>query len=758
MLYASPARLGPQPRRSGSSASATEQRHVCLLLLGVSTVAGSLLLLLRWQMITHSHLLDVAGASGLTANTVPQTRVITANHELVPHYHQHGGGHADGGGLVIDSSSSSTTTSSSSATRATGTHAAVKATGGHTPGATALGAALEAYEQRSAVLGAALDALRHAVFGTTADWAHGAAPGAGGGTGTGTLPVHFKWTYDTPLPPPQHAAGGTHRSRAAAADLPVRVALSPLKRLPGAPASAYEAVMRTAGGTPIGHLPRPRDRPGAAASPGSFRLPWLDLPADEAKRSAVGDAARHAWQGYVAYAWGKDELQPLSRGGKNSFGGLGATIVDSLDTLWVLNMTTEFESAKQWVAQSLTFDKDFEASVFETTIRVIGGLLSAAHLSGDQLFVAKAKEAADKLAPAFDASPSGIPLSVVNLRTGKARNSAWARSESPLAEFGSTQLEMCALSDATGDASYGERAESVIRMLLAANGRLTGQRAGLWPVWLDPKTNSFVSPSRVTFGGLGDSFYEYLLKMWLAGGQTEALAPYRHLWEEAMESMLAELVFTSSPGNWTYVAELDRETPVHRMDHLACFVPGMLALGAAGDVAQRYLALAADLAHTCVAFYDAMPTGLSPESLVFRAGQDFNVAARGGHNLHRPETVESLFYLWRRTGDQQWRDAGWRIFTALEEQERQPGGGYTGLKDVRVSPGAVRDDTQQSFFLAETLKYLYLLFSDSAALDLDAWVLNTEAHPLKVTKRDTSLLAEASDSSSSSGSGVARPL
>ena len=151
-----------------------------------------------------------------------------------------------------------------------------------------------------------------------------------------------------------------------------------------------------------------------------------------------------------------------------------------------------------------------------------------------------------------------------------------------------------------------------------------------------------------------------------------------------------------------------------------------------------------------------MPTGLSPESLVFRAGQDFNVAARGGHNLHRPETVESLFYLWRRTGDQQWRDAGWRIFTALEEQERQPGGGYTGLKDVRVSPGAVRDDTQQSFFLAETLKYLFLLFSDSAALDLDAWVLNTEAHPLKVTKRDTSLLAEASDSSS--GSGVARPL
>ena len=755
MLY-SPARLGPQPRRS---VAAVEQQRVCILLLAVSTVAGALLLILRWQLLTQGHLLDVAWAAGVKANSVPQTLVVTANTELVPHYHQHGGGEALGrhaGGLGSDSSSTSTTTSSSSATR--GTAASQQKRPSSDPGVAALRASVERYEQSSAALGGALDALRHAVFGTTADWARlaGAGGPGGGGKGTGALPAHFKWTYE--LPPPQHAAGGSHRSRAAAADLATRVMPSPLKLLPGAPESAYAAAMRSAGGPDsIGPLPRPRDRPGAAATPGSARLPWLVLPADEAKREAVAEAARHAWGGYVAHAWGKDELQPVSRGGKNSFGGLGATIVDSLDTLWVLNMSAEFAAAREWVASSLSFDKDFDASVFETTIRVIGGLLSAAHLSGDAMFVAKAKEAADKLAPAFDASPSGIPLSVVNLRTGKARNSAWARSASPLAEFGSTQLEMCALSDATGDASYGERAEGVIRMLLAANNKLQGARSGLWPVWLDPKTNSFVSPSRVTFGGLGDSFYEYLLKMWLAGGQTPALGPYRHLWEEAMESMVSELVFTSSPGNWTYVAELDRETAVHRMDHLACFVPGMLALGAAGDVAQRYLALAADLAHTCVAFYDAMPTGLSPESLVFRHGADFNVAARGAHNLHRPETVESLFYLWRRTGQQQWRDAGWRIFQALEEHERQPGGGYTGLKDVRVLPGPVRDDTQQSFFLAETLKYLYLLFADSGALDLDAWVLNTEAHPLRVTVRDTSLLAEAADSSSS-GSGDARPL
>ncbi len=213
-----------------------------------------------------------------------------------------------------------------------------------------------------------------------------------------------------------------------------------------------------------------------------------------------------------------------------------------------------------------------------------------------------------------------------------------------------------------------------------------------------------------------------------------------------MESMIAVLIKQSSPNNYTYIAEMDRGMLVHKMDHLACFVPGMLALGAAGDVAERYMALAADLTDTCVRMYDAMPTGLSAELVNFRAGSDFVVTDRSAHNLQRPEVVESLFYMYRRTGEQRYRAAGWRIFQSFQKHCRQ-GAGYAGLKDVRAVP-PTHDDTQQSFFLAETLKYLFLLFSDSAAIDLDAWVFNTEAHPLRVTRRDTSLLAEAADESS----------
>ena len=112
-----------------------------------------------------------------------------------------------------------------------------------------------------------------------------------------------------------------------------------------------------------------------------------------------------------------------------------------------------------------------------------------------------------------------------------------------------------ALSDATGDPSYGERSEGVIRMLLEASNRMTGPASGLFPLYLNPTTNAFTS-HKVSFGAMGDSFYEYLLKMWHVGGRTEALAPYRRLWEGAMESLIAVLLHRSKPGGWAYITEL----------------------------------------------------------------------------------------------------------------------------------------------------------------------------------------------------------
>jgi mannosyl-oligosaccharide alpha-1,2-mannosidase len=196
------------------------------------------------------------------------------------------------------------------------------------------------------------------------------------------------------------------------------------------------------------------------------------------------------------------------------------------------------------------------------------------------------------------------------------------------------------------------------------------------------------------------------------------------------------LVRESAPSKLLYIAErLGNASLDHKMDHLVCFVPGMLALGSRAAptraLAARHLALARRLLETCVRTYEMTATGLAPEITRFAGGGDPQPDAGSRHNLLRPETVESLFVLWRLTGEQRWRDAGWAIFSAFNAHCRVPGGGFSSIGDVTALP-APQTDAQESFWLAETLKYLWLLFADSDVLPLDRFVFNTEAHPLPV--------------------------
>ena len=103
------------------------------------------------------------------------------------------------------------------------------------------------------------------------------------------------------------------------------------------------------------------------------------------------------------------------------------------------------------------------------------------------------------------------------------------------------------------------------------------------------------------------------------------------------------------------------------------------------------------------------------------------------HNQLRPETVESLFVLYRLTKDSQYRDWGWRIFQAIEAYTKVPEGGYSSIDNVEDTENPGFRDKMESFFLSETLKYLFLLFcDDDNVLSLDEWVFNTEAHPLPI--------------------------
>ncbi|KAK9793227.1 hypothetical protein WJX73_006594 [Symbiochloris irregularis] len=402
------------------------------------------------------------------------------------------------------------------------------------------------------------------------------------------------------------------------------------------------------------------------------------------RRQLIVEATRHSWEGYVTYAWGADELAPLTNGSINDFGHMGATIVDSLDTLWLMGMKDEFNKAVDFVAQ-LDFDRNLSVSVFETTIRFVGGLLAAHELSGEPVLLQQCEKLVHRLMFAWD-TPTGFPYGQLNLHTFQGGSGFGFGSM--LAEFGTEQLEMLALSALTGNATFAHRVEHVIRVM---NG--TQSPLALKPLFLDPASGSFTSTA-ISLGAMGDSYYEYLLKAWLLKGKTDDM--YRAMWEAAMDDMIACLLFETSPNRLKYIANFDHGYVAHRFEHLACFIPAMLALGAKegavnGSKAERYLSLAKDLTYTCWQMYDRHATGLAPE-----------------------------FVHW-----------AWSMFEAFEKHCRVAAG-YAGLRDVNLGGN---DNTMQSFWIAETLKYAYLLHSPTDLLPLDQWVLNTEAHPIRVLNR-----------------------
>jgi mannosyl-oligosaccharide alpha-1,2-mannosidase len=454
------------------------------------------------------------------------------------------------------------------------------------------------------------------------------------------------------------------------------------------------------------------------------------------KRDEVKEAFLHAWRGYRAFAFGHDELSPTTNGTNDSWGGFGVTLVDALDTMMLMGLTDEVAAAREHVA-SIDFDSDYDASFFESTIRYLGGLLSAHSLSGDALYLAKAIELADRLMPAFN-SPTGVPYSIVNLRTRAARNPQWNDQNSILSELGSVQLEFKWLSAASGEPRYALAAEKVmvvLRRLADADDKERGgaMPRGLYPVYVSPSGTGSWQSALASWGGLGDSFYEYLLKQWLLLGDEAALRMYT----ESVDALREHMVGTAHVGNWKYIGEYRHGQLGGGMDHLACYAPGTLALGSRYVAERREdLTLAIELMETCIALYRSQPTGLGPERVVFGGSGAAPFVVESPRYLLRPETIESLLMLYRVTGTQRYRDIGYQIFQSIVRYCKTPAG-FSGIRDVTVNVDEggqiVHDNSMQSFFLAETLKYLYLLFSDDD-LPLDQFVFTTEAHPLRIRK------------------------
>ncbi|XP_041346922.1 LOW QUALITY PROTEIN: endoplasmic reticulum mannosyl-oligosaccharide 1,2-alpha-mannosidase-like [Gigantopelta aegis] len=452
--------------------------------------------------------------------------------------------------------------------------------------------------------------------------------------------------------------------------------------------------------------------------------PPLKMTHNEQQKAIIA-AFKHAWQAYKEYAWGKDELKSVSHRSSTWF-NLGLTLVDSLDTMWLMGLTEEFNEARNWVAHSMVIAQTKDVNLFETTIRVLGGLLSAYHLTKDNMFLEKASDLGDRLLHAFGTS-SNIPFSDVNLYTLKPHAPKWG-PDSSVSEVTSIQLEFRDLTQLTGTKKYQEAVDKVMETVQAQ-----ARSHNLVPQFINAQTGR-LSSGTLTLGSRADSYYEYLLKQWLQSGKTED--KFRNWYLDSVQGIQEVLLSHSEPNKLTFIGEKrGRFSP--KMDHLVCFIGGVLALGAHHGLPSSHLELGKELTYTCWQMYERMATGLSPEIVYFNTSpdktDDITVKANDRHNLLRPETVESFFVLYRLTKDQRYREWGWKIFQAFEKYTKLPNGGYTSINNVQDTQNPGYRDKMESFFLGETLKYFFLLFcDDDTVLSLDEWVFNTEAHPLPI--------------------------
>ncbi|GAN06720.1 glycoside hydrolase family 47 protein [Mucor ambiguus] len=527
----------------------------------------------------------------------------------------------------------------------------------------------------------------------------------------------------------------------------------------------------------------------------------------ERRRAAVKKSFLHGWKGYTTYAFGHDELKPLSNKPKDPFGGWGATMVDALSTLAVMELPGELLKVMPRL-HKINFTVDEDISVFESIIRYLGGFLSAFELTErkQDMLLQKAEKLAQELLPAFD-TPSGLPHHLWNPVQNKPNN-----RETLIAEVGTVQLEFMMLSQLSGNPIYGQKAQAITDFLDKMGYEHGIYIKGLYPTSIDTHKGRF-KDAIATFGAMGDSAFEYFLKEHLLVDGT--IPQYGRMYMQSIRSM-KQYMLRQIPGyDMLLLPPFNTQTSTSKnaMDHLTCFVPGMLAMGAKTFNEPEDMEIAKGLMETCVFMYRTTKTGLSPENWVVSKTEAYNPmtfnktkeelqSARDWwyddelqnplikpqlneslverveaqqkvleeerdkesqeyfvdyklppvkkrpdslffgdkRYILRPETVESLFILYRITGDQKYQEYGWEIYQAIEKHCKTKSA-YATIRNVDRIRGEDDDDegepldgfnqidSMESFLFAETFKYLYLLFSPPEIISLDKFVFNTEAHP-----------------------------
>jgi mannosyl-oligosaccharide alpha-1,2-mannosidase len=459
------------------------------------------------------------------------------------------------------------------------------------------------------------------------------------------------------------------------------------------------------------HIPRISRRSLLSRGGAALLLPSAAFAKAADWRALAEDARsemRWAWTNYRERAWGKDQIKPLS-GGYESFPlknhHLGLSLIEALDTLWIMGLDDEFRDGVHWVKTNLHFDVDGEVSVFETSIRLVGGLLSAYHACGDRVLLAKARDCADRLLPSFAASPLGIPHRFVNLKTGALREPV----TNP-AETGTFIPEFGFLSRATGDNRYRKAAKRALVSMFKRRSKI-----GLLADSIDCMTGEWKS-RRATIGPPSDSYYEYLWDGWDLLGDSDCLKMYREC---------TAAIFRHQPqwiGGKLWFVDVDFETGMRinwEQDELSSFYGGLLAQGGAHPYGAEYTRSWAGVQRTF---------GVLPES--YDAAISSAVSPK---NSLRPELADAAFNLWLLDGREEWRMIARDHYLAMKRWSKARYG-YADLADVTATP-KVQSDHCPGYWWSEQMKYYYLIFADTPRVDYRRLYLSTEGNVLRGLRR-----------------------
>ncbi|EDW78253.1 uncharacterized protein Dwil_GK16271 [Drosophila willistoni] len=449
-------------------------------------------------------------------------------------------------------------------------------------------------------------------------------------------------------------------------------------------------------------------------------------------REDVRRMFQHAYDGYLQHASNYDELRPLTCDGHDTWGSYSLTLIDALDTLATMGNFTEFRRVFALLTEKMDFNRDINVSVFETNIRIVGGLLSAHLLSrraGVTLetgwpcqgpLLRMAEDVARRLLPAFDTN-TGMPYGTVNLRYGVPKGET---SVTCTAGVGTFLIEFGTLSRLTGNSIYEDVALQAVYALWKYRSPI-----GLFGNHIDVQTGRWTALDSGIGAGV-DSLFEYLVKGAVLLNRPELLQLFH-------EARIAIDKYMRKEDWYMWVGMNKGHVTLPIFQSLEAFWPGILSLIGDTEPAMR----------TMTRYISVWKKyGFLPEFYNIAAGE-----ASPNREVYplRPELIESAMYLYRATKNEYLLELGEHMLETIEFSAKTKCG-YATIRNVVTHE---KENRMESFFLAETSKYLYLLFDEDNFLHNDgaqgelmadteenvcvvqagAYIFNTEAHPMDLS-------------------------